>query len=359
MQAAMIVSVDSRVTRLRQYNVRPRQNSVSGLSSGAFMAVQLHLAYSSKFAGAGIIAGGPYRSVEAFQAPSTLAEDAFLQNAISICMNPMIPQTGPNAKQLARLARATAQAGEIDALANLADDAVYIFTGSKDLVVRSGVVLRTREFYELLGVPRERIAYRDDVLAGHAIITDNPEDSLLGANHPPYINCGGFMQSHDILRHIYGPLRAPAERLGGQLLRFEQGEFFGGQTRASMSKYGYAYVPRAVEEGASARVHVVLHGCKQGYNYVRYVNGRPDIRNYPPYGNRYITTTGYNHIADSNDFIVLYPQVEGLDDGDTQNPDGCWDWWGYSSPDPTRPDYYSRKAIQIEAIHGMLCALGG
>lgn len=195
--------------------------------------------------------------------------------------------------------------------------------------------------------------------AGHSIITDNPEDSPLAANQPPYINRGGFMQSHDILRHIYGDLAAPAEQPTGRLLRFDQTEFFGNEARASMSEFGYAYVPRAVEEGAPARVHIALHGCKQGYNYINFVNGRPDIANSPPYGNRYVTTTGYNSIADSNNIVVLYPQAEGRDGDDAQNPDGCWDWWGYTSPDPRQPDYYSRKAIQIQAIHGMLIRLGG
>jgi hypothetical protein len=288
-----------------------------------------------------------------------LAQDAYVQGALYICMNPLTPQTGPDAEKLAKVARATAAAGEIDDLANLADDRVYLFTGSADRVVYSDVVARTKRFYELLGVKPGHIRYDDTVPAGHSIITDNPEDSPLAANQPPYINRGGFMQSHDILRHIYGQLKAPAAHATGKLLRFDQDEFFGGDPRASMSEFGYAYVPRAVQEGAPARVHIALHGCKQGYNYVNYVNGRADSANQPPYGNRYVTTTGYNHIADSNNIVVLYPQAEGTDDGGTQNPDGCWDWWGYTSPDPNRPDYYSRDAIQIKAIHGMLERLGG
>ena len=103
----------------------------------------------------------------------------------------------------------------------------------------------------------------------------------------------------------------------------------------------------------------VQRARSQGYNYVDYVNGRADSANRPPYGNRYFTTTGYNHIADSNNIIVLYPQAQGSDGGAMQNPDGCWDWWGYTSVDPERPDYYSRNAIQIRAIHTMLSRLGG
>jgi predicted esterase len=342
------------------YNVQKKQSSISGLSSGAFMTVQLHLAHSASFVGAGIIAGGPYRCVESFQAAAMLAEDAYIQNSLFICMNPLVPETTPNADQLAQMAVETAKEGKIDPVENLNDDRIYIFTGSKDKVVFSDVVLRTKQFYELLGVQQNNIAYCDDVPAGHSIITDNPEDSPLGANQPPYINQGGFMQSYDILRHIYGDLNLPAKKLSGSIVRFDQREFFSHETRASMSRFGYAYIPRSVKkEGVPARVHIVLHGCKQGYNYIPYINGKADVQNSPPYGNRYFTTTGYNYIADTNNFIVLYPQVEGVDNGLTQNPDGCWDWWGYTSLNSGHPDYYSQNAIQIKAIHSMLECLGG
>lgn len=355
----MVVNVNSKIVQLSSYNVQRGQSSVSGLSSGAFMTVQLHLAYSSSFTGAGIIAGGPFRCAESYRRAAVVAEDAYVEGSLYICMNPLVPQTTPNAQRLVELANETAKAKLIDPIFNLADDRLYIFTGSQDNVVYSDVVARTRAFYEMLGVKQANIAYHDNVPAGHSIITDNPEDSYLPTNQPPYINNGGFMQSHDILRHIYGDLKAPAERLSGKLLRFDQTEFFGNEARASMSQFGYAYVPLAVEDGAPARVHIALHGCKQGYNYVEYVNGRADINNSPPYGNRYVTTTGYNEIADSNNIIVLYPQAQGTDSDDIQNPDGCWDWWGYTSENPEAPDYYSRDAIQIKAIHAMLNRLGG
>lgn len=347
------------VETLRKYQVEAGQSSVSGLSSGAFMTVQLHLAHSSRFAGAGIIAGGPYRCAESYRGAAPLTEDACELTALQLCMNPLIPSNAPNGRRLAELARQTAAAGEIDDVAHLKDDRIYIFTGSQDTVVNSLVVAQTRAFYESLGVHRNNIAYVDTVAAGHSIITDNVEDSPLAANQPPYINNGGFWQSHDILQHIYPGLKPPAARASGRMIRFDQTEFFGEQARASMSPYGYAYVPQVVEDGAPARVHVALHGCKQGYRYVDFLYGRPDTANQPPYGNRYFMTTGYNEIADSNNLIILYPQAQGTDDGATQNPDGCWDWWGYTSATPEQPDYYSRNAIQIQAISGMLSRLGG
>ncbi|WP_432696401.1 extracellular catalytic domain type 2 short-chain-length polyhydroxyalkanoate depolymerase [Marinobacterium sp. YM272] len=350
--------------RLEGFGADLSQSSISGLSSGAFMTVQMHLAHSSRFVGAGIIAGGPFRCAESFRAAAMIAEDAFTLNALYTCMNPLIPQTGPNPDKLVQVARETADAGLIDDLKHLSKNRIYIFTGSEDKVVQSDVVNTTREFYKRLGVPVKNIRYVDDIPAGHSIITDNPEDSALSLNQPPYINNGGFMQSWDILSHIYGDLEDPSEQLSGSIVRFDQSEFFDpdnrqqDRERASMSDFAYAYIPKAVAEGAKCRVHIALHGCKQGYNYINYVNGKPDYQNSPPYGNRYFTTTGYNQIADSNNLIILYPQAQGADGNGVQNPDGCWDWWGYTSEDPQNPDYYSQNAIQIKAINRMLERLG-
>src|SRR5262245_11006980 len=45
------------------------QSSVSGLSSGAFMAVQIEVAHSDDIVGAGIVAGGPFACAESAAAP--------------------------------------------------------------------------------------------------------------------------------------------------------------------------------------------------------------------------------------------------------------------------------------------------
>ena len=340
--------------RLPSFSVEPNQHSISGLSSGAFMTVQLHLAHSSQFVGAGIIAGGPYRCVESLRDISLVVEDSYELNALTICMSPLTKATGPNAGTLAERAKHTPH---IDPIENLATHRLYIFTGTEDSVVSPIVVKATLDFYKILGVPNQNIKFVDNIPAGHAIITQNPDDSPLNANRPPYINQGDFIQSHDILNQIYPGLKPAAQHASGTLIRFDQSEFLPEKTGpyASMGQFGYAYIPEAVSQGATARaVHIALHGCKQGASYVNFARGQPDITGQPPFGNRYITTTGYNEIAESNNIIVLYPQATGADDDDVQNPDGCWDWWGYTSSNAGKPDYYSKNAIQIRAIHGML-----
>ncbi|MDR0997242.1 MAG: poly(3-hydroxybutyrate) depolymerase, partial [Zoogloeaceae bacterium] len=62
-------------------------------------------------------------------------------------------------------------------------------------------------------------------------------------------------------------------------------------------------------------------------------------------GDKFITEAGYNAWADSNRLIVLYPQTRQI----PNNPNSCWDWWGYSSY-----RYHVKDAPQIEAIQAMI-----
>jgi poly(3-hydroxybutyrate) depolymerase len=59
---ALVLAVTSTsAAALGSYNVDPGSVSVSGLSSGGFMSVQLGVAYSGTFqTGFGAFAGGPY-----------------------------------------------------------------------------------------------------------------------------------------------------------------------------------------------------------------------------------------------------------------------------------------------------------
>lgn len=349
--------LDGSIDQLQTYKTR-NLNSISGLSSGAFMTVQLHIAHSADFVGAGVIAGGPYRSAETFRAAAPTGPSSRILNSLYIAMCPLTLATAPDVSQLVEMARETS---DIDDLSHVARQRMYIFTGSCDEVVNQHAVSRTRDFYATLGVPDENMMFVDDVPAGHSIITENPEDSPLGANQPPYINRGNFVQSHEILRHLYPGLKAPASACKGTLVRFDQSEFVGDAPGgASLAPFGYAYVPSGVGAGEEALgVHIALHGCKQGYAYVNFLNGAADTQNQAPYGDRYVTTTGYMEMAEANNLIVLFPQVSGDDDNLIQNPDGCWDWWGYSSEEAETPDYYTQNAPQIRAVHGMLKRLTG
>jgi len=43
-------------------------------------------------------------------------------------------------------------------------------------------------------------------------------------------------------------------------------------------------------------------------------------------GDAFARHAGYNEVGQLNNIIILYPQAIAV----TGNPDGCWDWWGYT-----------------------------
>ena len=51
------------------------------------------------------------------------------------------------------------------------------------------------------------------------------------------------------------------------------------------------------------------------------------------------------HWAEGNRIILLFPQVRR----GNLNPDGCWDWWGYSGP-----HFLERDAPQMVGVKRMI-----
>ena len=318
---------------LPSYGVNLSETSVSGLSSGAFMTVQFHVAYSHLMVGAGVIAGGPYYCTGCYE------NSSFMENAVSTCMQPM-GGMGPDSKILFSKAKEFEQKGWIDKLTNLKNDRIYIFSGANDHTVYPKVVDQTEKFYLLAGTSAKNIKYVKNINAGHAICTDNDGDVPCPDTKPPFINNCDFIQSQAILKHIYGQLNPPTNHLSNEIKKFDQKKFFDADSdfdRSSMSQYGYVYVPKSCETN-TCKVHLVFHGCLQGDTVI---------------GDKYYRSTGYNELADTNNIIVLYPQAK-ISKSIPLNPEGCWDWWGYSSQDSDHPDFYKQTAVQISAVMKML-----
>jgi len=59
----------------------------------------------------------------------------------------------------------------------------------------------------------------------------------------------------------------------------------------------------------------------------------------------FIRDAGYNHWAASNRIVVLYPQVTTS----AVNPNGCWDFWGYSGQ-----NYVVQNGPQMRAVKAMV-----
>ena len=326
------------VTTLPALQADLQQTTVSGLSSGAFMAAQFAVAYSATVSGAGIVAGGPFYCASQ---PGRFPYIAYLNNALTTCMNPASAQVAPPvASELLKAAHDFAREKLIDDTANLQRQRIYLFSGTRDQTVTRPVVGQVARFYQLAGTPAEQIRLVDNVAAGHAIITDNRQDTACDQTQSPFINNCGFMQSHALLQHLYPDLKPPVAALEGKLIAFNQRNFIK-RSNSSMSNTGYAYVPDACNR-ESCRVHVAFHGCLQTTQAI---------------GMLFVTGTGYNQSADSNRIIVLYPQAEPSPVY-PYNPKGCWDFWGYTSINPLAPDFYRKEGTQMAAVKAMLDRLG-
>jgi hypothetical protein len=307
----VIILIISGITgnRLDGYNVDKSAISVSGLSSGGYMTVQLHIAHSSMFMGAGIVAGGPF----------WCAQDD-LEIALSSCMkDPSLISVD----ELVKITHNTALTDTIDPLTNLVDDKVYLFSGSKDTVIKPGVMEKLMEYYRHF-VNSENIQAKFDIPSEHAMVTDDYGNDC-STLRSPYINNCNYSTPYNILKHIYGDHIRPAKNtqmIKDNLLEFSQREYF----TTYMDKIGYVYVPRGcrcqldprmttASSSTICSVHVVFHGCKQGREFV---------------DTKFVINSGYNEIAEVNNIIILYPQIHT---DMILNPKGCWDWWGYTGPD--------------------------
>jgi poly(3-hydroxybutyrate) depolymerase len=312
------------------------QTSVSGISSGAYMAGQFAVAYSGTVIGAGLVAGGPYYCSGTIGVAPFIA---YLNTATSTCMNPAGASVAPpDAGASWSAAKTFAQYGLIDATANLARQRIYLFSGSDDETVTRPVVDQAARFYQLAGVPAENIRYITTYDAGHAFITDLKTDQACPKTAPPFINDCDYGQARDILAHLYQNLQPPSARLGGKLLQFNQSTYVR-NGYSSMSSTAYVYVPAACAS-ETCRVHVAFHGCEQGVKAI---------------GDHFYAHAGYNETADSNHIVVLYPQVEpSPGQFSPYNPKGCWDFWGYTSFNPFYPDFYTKNGTQMAAVKAML-----
>ncbi len=307
--------------------------TVSGLSSGAFMAVQFQVAFSSRVTGVGAVAGGPY-----------LCAEGSLSLAIGRCMEAAFPYGAPDAAYLLRRAMALAEFGHIDAVENLARARVFVFGGTRDETVRRAVVESLIGFYRLAGVADAALMVRLDVPAGHGFVVDGPgagPGPNCGATAAPFIVDCDYDLAGAVLHHLLGEEGRRVETPAGRLVEFDQSAFLRAPARHGMDARGFAYVPPGCEAAGAAlpeagcRVHVVFHGCQQGRERL---------------GRLFVTGTGYLEWADSYRLVVVFPQAASVP---VANPLGCWDWWGYDDP-----DYATRTGRQMRAVWGMVGRVG-
>jgi poly(3-hydroxybutyrate) depolymerase len=329
---ALIPGCASDTPKLPALGADLQRTSVSGLSSGGYMAGQFHVAYSATIAGAAILAAGPYGCAQ------SAAADAFPVFPAATASNLIQAQNGCTANRLSglgvldsgtllRRASALADQGKIDPLSGLKRAKVYLYSGADDRSVVKPVTEAARNFYLAAGVPGENIEFVFKNPGGHAFLTAD-KGAACDRSAPPFIDNCGYDQAGAILRFIHGPLAPKGAARPENFIAFAQTRY--AASSATLADEGVVYVPSACRAEAGCRVHIVFHGCEQSRAQA---------------GDAVIRDTGFADSAETNRIIVLFPQVASS----ALNPNSCWDWWGY-----TGLEYLTRDAPQIEAVYAML-----
>ena len=312
---------------LGQYNIDTGKISVSGLSSGGFMANQLGNAYSSTFMGVGIFAAGPYMCAG--------------HNNYTACMyNASISASQQSAMQ-GSIDSYSAN-GTIDGKSGIAAQKIYIFTGTSDYTVGPNLTDALQTQYLNNGVPAGNITYVKRSGTAHVLPTDydSTSNNACSSSTSPFISNCGYDGAGAVLSHFYGALNArnnaPA---AANYIEFDQSAYTAGNP--GMAANAWLYVPASCASGAQCKLHVVLHGCQQSTDKI---------------GDKFVKNTGYSRWADTNQIILLFPQTR-IDNtsrstaksGSLANPNACWDWIGWYGG-----NFAHKSGAQMAAIKAMV-----
>ncbi|HEX3549839.1 MAG TPA: hypothetical protein VHT53_05655 [Candidatus Elarobacter sp.] len=301
------------VTTLGAYNVDKTKTVVSGISSGGFMAVQMHVAYSGTFHFAAIYAGGPYYC----------AQDS-LSTAQTTCQYATSSSLSASESYL----DSQSSAGTIDPESNLNGQKAYLWSGTMDYTVEQKTMNDLNTEYQHYGVATK---YDNTYAAGHGWESLDGEVACGTTASPYMIDCNSYDSQKTWLTYFYGSVNARnAGTRTGTLINFDQTPYGGGAN--DLDTNGYLYVPSSCAAGQQCRLIVALDGCVQTQASI---------------GTKFVTEAGLDEYADTNNLLILYPYQ--VSSSTPNNPNGCWDWWGYETS-----TYALKSGPQMTAIKKMV-----
>ena len=408
--ALTVVAGPAAAQQLGSYNIRQDRIFVAGISSGGYMAVQMHVAFSSLFKGAAIYAGGPYDCAQ-----------GSLATAVTTCETNSPPV---NVAALESIPASWASQGLIDPVANLKGQPVYLWSGTADRTVVQPVMDALQSFYrnfqasvhydnnfdaqhgwespyaqlpcQQLGSPYVIHCTNADQTAGAGIASATgvsiPGLSLAGLSVPGLSVPGLSLSGGSLPGLSLSGWSLPGGSLPGEFL---PGGFLPGGSLPGWSLPGQSSSPSAPydsekvwltqwfgnlnpknegtlkggvisfdqNEFAPSGNATAISMDQTGHAFVpaQCANGQQCglvlvlhgcLQNFSAVGWAFIDDAGVNEWADTNGIIVLYPQTVATNEG---NPEGCWDWWGYLND----PDYAQKTGPQMQALSAMVTRVAG
>ena len=132
-----------------------------------------------------------------------------------------------------------------------------------------------------------------DKAFGHTFPTDRTDLGACDVSEPPFLASCNYDAAGALLQHLLGNVHAKANNASGKLLTINQHQL-AASAADTLAETGYLYVPKNCASGQLCRIHVSLHGCKQNADSV---------------GDAYVSGSGLNNYADTNQLVILYPQT--------------------------------------------------
>ena len=296
-------------------HVDRNQITVSGISAGAQMAHQLHIAFPEIFSGVGVLAGSPYGCAA-----------GSLGVAMTRCMG-KVDAVLPIGEFVENI-RSAEKEGQVGEISLLRDDPVWIFHGSLDQIVAVELSDATMALYGEF-IPSGNIRYVKDIAAAHTFPT-RASGSACDIYESPFIGNCSFDAAGELLQHLYDDLDAPTGKIQTGLTETK----LPGGVAAGLNDTAYLYIPAACTTGEqSCKAHLVLHGCAQSSAEL---------------GTDFIEQSGYLPWAAANNIVLAFPQVSPA----PANPFSCWDWWGY-----TGTTYLGREGKQMKVLSDWMIGL--
>lgn len=338
--------------------------TVSGLSSGAYMAGQFQVAYSASLAGAAVLAGGPYGcsrgsvSTAMFNCSCPAEQSFALQVAHAFGGGCQVFNPEVYLLFSQNVVAGNVEVHGIDDTFHLKTHRVWLFSGDQDHVVDPQLVTAAQKFYERVGVPAAQIHREANREAGHGFPSPQASQAC-SLTHTPFLTQCNLDAAGELLKWLYpgNPDWQAGTFDEGALKPFKQTAYDDKKVFSSLDSTGWVYVPKACEQaGAHCRLHVAFHGCEQGQSFKV---GRQK------FGLQFVKETGYNRWAETGHIVVLFPQVKPSDpkgrdltDPYRFNPKGCWDFWGYTEKfaalNPSAPNFAKQSAPQMKAVKAMI-----
>lgn len=295
--------------------------SVVGVSSGGYMAMQMAVAWPTRFSGVGVMSAGPWGCAQ-----------GSLATALNRCM--MVRGGAPSLDELNERRTYFQAQGWIGDSADFATLRAYVWHGEQDGVIapRLGELLGEQLSQWL--ADEEQLKHLRHPQAGHGWPVHGVQDaSATGMIQVPTAGSSDETpaSSSAMLDWLYPERGLLADSADGQLIRFDQSAF----DARGLADEGYLYQPAACQNGGCP-VTVALHGCRMSAEQI---------------GDVFVRHTGLNDWADRHGQLILYPQTETS----MGNPQGCWDWWGFAESSwQLRPRHESREGTQVSALMAML-----